>query len=166
MEFRKGRAKRRQKMVNNRANVVMITEEDIEQLLDEWSNVTAWVKTHVTAKRPAHRYEGELLLDGKRLVFGGRDIKEGKDFELQIPLDRIINVYVGFSKDLKEGTDTAFGIGGPMPFAVRYQHNGERQTLYFNTCSDNYPPHRQINNIWWYEELDKIIAKHRTVKAS
>ena len=81
-------------MVNSRSNVVMITEEDIEQLLIEWKNVPAWIKAHVSARRPAHRYQGELLLGNESLVFNGRDIKEGKAFAVEIPFDRIKDVYL------------------------------------------------------------------------
>jgi hypothetical protein len=147
-------------MVENRTNVVMITEEDIGQLLNEWDNVPSWVKTHLTTKCPAHRYEGELKLDDENLVFGGRDMKEGKSFELEIPFERITDVCFGFSDDLQTNNDPAFGICGPAPFAVRYQDNGNNKTVYFNTCSDNYPPHMYINNIRWYEELVEIVAKH------
>jgi len=151
-------------MVTNRSNVLMIPEEDIEQLLYEWANVPGWIKAHVSAKCPAHRYEGELILDDGSLVFSGRDIREGKDFELEIPLDGITDVRVGFSEDLQASVDPAFGIGGPVPFAVRYQNNGRSQTLYFNTTSYNYPPHRNINNLRWYETLCEIVAKHRPLK--
>jgi len=155
-----GTIQRRQKMVENRTNVVMITEEDIGQFLTEWDNVPSWVKTHLTATCPAHRYEGELKLDDEKLVFGGRDIKEGKSFELAIPFECITDVCFGFSEDLKTNTDPASGIVGPAPFAVCYRDNGNNKTVYLNTCSDNYTPHMYINNIRWYEELVEIVARH------
>jgi hypothetical protein len=147
-------------MVENRTNVVMITEEDIGQLPNEWDNVPSWLKTHLTAKCRAHRYEGELRLENENLVFGGRDIGEGKRFELEIPFDRITDVCVGFSEDLMTNADPVFNIGGSAPFAVRYRDNGKDKTVYFNTCSDNYPPHMYVNNIRWYEELMEIVARH------
>ncbi len=151
-------------MVNNKSNVVMITEEDIEQLLVQWNNVPAWVKAHLSARSPAHRYEGELLLDDENLVFGGRDIKEGKYFELEIPLENITDVHVGFSEHLQTSIDPAFGIGGPLPFVVGYQNNGQSQTAYFNTTGDNYPPHININNLRWYEVLDETVTRYRQSK--
>lgn len=151
-------------MVNKRSNVLMIKEEDVEQLLCEWDDVPAWVKAHVSARRPAHRYEGELLLDDENLVFGGRDIKEGKYFELEIPLENITDVYVGFSEHLKASIDPAFGIGGTVPFVVCYQNNGKSQTAYLNTTGDNYPAHRNINNRRWYEMLSEIVARYRRLK--
>lgn len=151
-------------MVNNRTSAVMITEEDIEQLLAEWNNVPAWIKMHVSTRCPAHRYEGQLLVDDENLVFRGRDMKEGKYFELEIPLDTITDVNVGFSKEVQASIDPAFGTGGPVPFVVRYQDNDIRQTIYFNTCADNYPPHISVNNLKWYEMLDEMIAKAKPVK--
>ena len=152
-------------MVENRTNVVMITEEDIEQLLTEWNDVPQWVKAHVKSRCPAHRYEGKLLLNDATLVFDGWDVKEKKQFEIEIPFDGIIDVYVGFSHDLQADIDPTFGIGGSVPFAVCYSVNGNNQTVYFNTCSDNYPPHRHINNIRWYQELDEIVTRRKAVKA-
>ena len=151
-------------MDKNRTNAVMITEEDIKQLLTEWNNVPAWVKAHVSARCPAHRYEGELLIDDENLIFTGRDIKEGKYFELEIPLDGVTDVDVGFSEGPKASIDPAFGICGPAPFVVRYQDNGKSQTLYFNTCSDHYLPHTNIYNLRWYETLDEIATKNRRLR--
>lgn len=148
-------------MINKNSSVLMITEEDIEQLLTEWGNVPQWVKAHVSTKCPAHRYEGELMLNDESLIFHGRDIGEGKDCELELPLNCIAEVYIGFSKHLKASIDPAFGMGGPEPFAIRYKNNGESQTVYFNTSSDRYPPHRRINNLRWYETLDTIVTKYR-----
>ena len=151
-------------MVKNRTNVVMITEEEIEQLLTEWNNVPAWIKAHVSPKCPAHRYEGELLIDGENLVFNGRDIKEGQDFKLEMPVGDITDINIGFSKFLKASIDPAFGMGGPVPFVVRYQNNGRSGTVYFNTTSDNYPPHQHINNRRWYETLGEIVTKNRRLR--
>lgn len=151
-------------MVNNKSTVLMITEEDIEQLLTQWNSVPAWVKAHLSARCPAHRYEGELLLDDENLVFGGRDIKEGKYFELEIPLENITDIHVGFSEHLKASIDPAFGIGGPLPFVVGYQDNGQSQTAYFTTTGDNYPAHRNINNLRWYETLSETVTEHRRLK--
>lgn len=151
-------------MVNKRSNVVMITEADVEQLLSEWAIVPEWIKAHVSARCPAHRYEGELMIGDEKLVFSGRDIKTGKDTELEIPLDGISDVHLGFSEGLKPSTDPAFGIGGPVPFAVCYQDNGRSQTVYFNTSFSNYLAHGEATNRKWYETLDEIITKYRRLK--
>ena len=153
-------------MVNSRENVTMITEEDIEQLIAEWEDVPAWIKTHVTAKCPVHRYEGELILDEENLVFSGRDIKEGEHFEMGIPFDTITDVHIGFNKELESSIDTAFGARGTIPFAVRHHKNDGSQTVYFNSCVDKYVPHININNMRWYEMLDEIIARGEKIRLS
>ena len=148
-------------MVKERMNAVMITEEDLEQLFIEWNNVPGWIKAHVSAKCPAHRYEGDLLLDNGKLVFEGHDIKEGKYFELEIPLENMTDVGIGFSPFLQKSIDPTFGIGGTEPFVVRYRNNGMSHTLYINTCPDRYLPHANICNRKWYEMLDGITTKNK-----
>ena len=153
-------------MITKRSNVMMIPEEDVKQLLCEWAIVPEWIKTHVSARCPAHRYEGELVLDNEKLVFSGRDIKVGKDFELEIPFDDITDVSLGFSENLKSSTDPAFGIGGPVPFVVRYQDNGNNRTVYFNTSFNNYLAHGDRTNRKWYETLDETVTKLRRSNSS
>ncbi len=151
-------------MVNSSSNVLMITEEDMEQLLCQWGDVPAWIKAHMSSKYPAHCYEGEFVIDDKYLVFHGSNIKEGKDCELELSLSSIIDVFVGFSKQLKASIDSAFGIRGPVPFAVRYQDNGESRTVYFNAAFNEDLAHRYSINRKWYEALDKIVTKYRGLK--
>jgi len=140
---------------------MMIAEEDTEELVREWDNVPEWIKAHVKAKYPAHRYEGEIASDGDCLVFCGRDIKEGKDYELKIPFDSIKEVYLGFSNYLKLGIDLAFGMGGPAPLAVHYRDGDWERTAYFNTGFDHYIPHVTMNNRLWCERLNNIIERWR-----
>ncbi len=151
-------------MVTNKTNAVMISEEDIEQLLAEWDNVPSWIKIHVSVKQPVHRCEGQLLLQDETLVFHGRDMKEGGDFQLEIPLDAITDVNMGFDEEVEARIAFDFGTGGFEPFAVRYQDNGENQTVYFNTCPDNYQPHMNFNNRKWYEMLDEMTTRKRTLE--
>jgi len=47
-------------MKYNSSPAMMIAEEDIQELVQEWGNVPEWVKSHLQAKYPAHRYEGEV----------------------------------------------------------------------------------------------------------
>ena len=67
-------------MVGKTSPALMIKREDIEELLAEWYNVPQWIKAHTKTKHPPHRYEGDLAIEGQRLVFRGRDIKEGRYF--------------------------------------------------------------------------------------
>jgi len=143
---------------------MMIGEEDIQELVREWGNVPEWVKSHLRAKYPAHRYEGEVTIDGDSLVFYGRDIKEGKDCELKIPLDFIEEVYLGFSDYLRSSIDLAFGMGGPAPLAVHYRDGDEEKTVYFNTGGDRYIPHVVMNNQLWCEWLNDTIKRREKMR--
>ena len=148
-------------MVSNKTNAVMINKEDIEQLLVEWNKVPTWIKIHVSVRQPAHRCEGQLFLQDETLVFRGRDMKEGRDYLLEIPLEAITEVKMGF--DGEEGVRIAFDFGtaGFEPFGVRYQVHGENHTVYFNIYPDNYPPHINFNNRKWCQMLEKMITGNR-----
>lgn len=128
-------------MTSKISPALMIKKEDVEQLLLEWSNVPQWIKAHTLTRRPPHRYEDELAIEGQCLAFRGRDIKEGKDFEELIPLNKITEVSLGFDEHLRGSIDPSFGIGGPVPFIVHYQSNGGERTAYFNTYLNHYPIH-------------------------
>jgi len=145
-------------MISKISPAMMITREDIEQLLLEWSRIPRWVKAHISTKSPPHRYEGDLAIEDECLVFKGRDIKEGKDFREVIPLDSIIDVVFDCDKHLKGSVDPSFGIGGPVPLVVHYQSKGEEQTAYFNTCLSHYPIHIVNGNREWYETLRDITS--------
>jgi hypothetical protein len=126
--------------------------------------VPGWIKAQVSARQPAYRYEGELTIEDDTLVFAGRDIKEGRDFILKMPLASIANVGLRFSEQLKSSINPAFGIGGPVPFAVQYQHNGSSETLYFNTSFKSCFAHTEGNNRHWYETLYRVVAKYKGAK--
>lgn len=153
-------------MITKRSNVLMITEEDIKQLVYEWAIIPEWIKSHLSASCPAHRYEGELVLYNETLAFSGRDIKAGRDFVLEVPFNDIIDVSLSFNENLKSSTDPAFGIGGPAPFVVRYQDNGNNRTVYFNTSFNNYLAHGDRTNHKWYETLDETVTKLRRSNSS
>ena len=146
-------------MIIKRSNVFMITEEDIKRLVYEWIIIPDWIKAHISARCPAHRYEGELVLDNEKLSFSGYDIKVGRDFILDISLSDIIDVSLSLSENLEPSTNPAFGIGGPIPFVVRYQDNGDFKTVYFNTRFNDYLVHGERINCKWYETLDEIVTK-------
>jgi len=150
--------------ISKASPALMITEADIGQLLSEWSNVPAWIKGHVSTTQPTHRYEGELVIEDESLVFTGYDIKEGKDFNLEIPLASITDVSLRFSEQLKISIDHAFGIGGPVPFVVQYQHEGRSEALYFNTSFKSCFAHTEGNNRKWYETLYEILTKYKGSK--
>jgi hypothetical protein len=144
-------------MISKTSPALMIDKHDVEQLLLKWAEVPQWIKAHISTRRPPHRYEGELTIEDENLVFRGRDIKEGKDFEEVIPLDSIIEVFFDFNEHLKVSTDPSFGIGGPVPLAVCYESQAGQQTAYLNTCLNQYPIHMLNSNEEWYETLKDII---------
>ncbi len=152
-------------MIDKISPALMIKKDDIEELLSEWSNVSPWVKAHISTRYPPHRYEGDLAIEGEYLVFRGRDIKEGQDFEELIPLDSIVDVFFDFDKHLEGNTDPSFGIGGPVPFVVRYQSQTGEQTTYFNIYHSHYPIHVVNGNRDWYETL-KDITSHTSRRES
>jgi len=154
----------RKTRITKTSPALMITEDDIRQLLSGWRGVPAWIKAQVSARQPAYRYQGELMIEGDTLVFAGRDIKEGKEFILEIPLASITDVGRRFSDQLKASIGPAFGIGGPVPFAIEYQHNGKKETLYFNTSFKSCFAHTEGNNRHWYETLYGILAKYKGEK--
>ena len=133
-------------------------EEDIEELLEEWERVPAWIRIHLSSRRPAHRYEGRLVLDGECLFFEGRDMKEGKHFEMELTLASVTGVRLGFSERMQANIDPVFGSGGPIPFSVEFRENGQTRRAFISTCADNYPAHINMNNVKWYEMLDEILA--------
>lgn len=118
-------------MVSNGSGMLMITEGDIKQLLDDWNEVPPWIKAHVAAKCPPHRYVGELSLENKRLNYRGRDVRESRDYELSIPLENITETGFGFSTQLKEDNELVLGIGDAVSFMVRYQYQGSEHAMYF-----------------------------------
>ncbi|MDP2931814.1 MAG: hypothetical protein Q8O05_04860 [Chloroflexota bacterium] len=144
-----------------RSGVLMIAEADIEELLFEWYHVPAWIKAHVSARCPPHRYAGELSLEGENLVFRGRDMKESKSCKLEIPLASVTRVAFGFSEQLKTNIDPTFGIGGPVPFAVWYRDGSQEHTLYFNTSFSKFLIDRANRNREWYETLSDVVTCRR-----
>ncbi len=146
-------------MNGKRANAVMIGEEDIEEMLDAWKDVPTWLKMHLAAKRPAHRYEGQLEADGDRLVFRGRDMKEGCSCEIEVPLAAIDRVSLGFGTSMDSGVDPVFGNGGPVPLAIHYHDGGASRSIYFHVLADNYAPHITADNVRWYEMLDEALEQ-------
>ncbi len=147
--------------ISKTSPALMITEADIGQLLSEWNHVPAWIKHHVSYKKPIHRYEGELTIEGETLIFMGHDIKEDKDFNLEIPLASITDVSLRFSEQLEASIDRALGIGGPVPFVVQYQQGGSSETLYFNTSFQSCFAHTEGNNRHWYETMCEILTRYR-----
>jgi len=146
-------------MNGKRRNAVMIGADDIAAMHEAWEDVPAWLKMHLVAKRPAHRYEGQLEVDDERLVFHGRDMKESRPFEIEVSLAAITGVGLGFDDPTSDGVDPVFGNGVPVPFAVHYHDGVCSQTAYFNVLADNFAPHITADNARWYEILGEALER-------
>lgn len=146
-------------MNGQRMNAVMIGEDDITAMHDAWEEVPAWLKIHLAPKRPAHRYEGQLVIDDNRLAFYGRDMKEGKSFDIEVPLAAITDVGLGFDNPTLSGVDPVFGNGAPIPFAVYYDDGDCSRIAYFSILADNYTPHITADNIRCYEMLGESLER-------
>jgi len=71
----------------------MAYEENIESR-DFWD----WMKTHTSGFKPLHKYEGVLELTDEKMTFIGKDVKDDKDFKLEIETRDITDVYFGFDE--------------------------------------------------------------------
>ena len=87
----------------------------------------------MTIKSHPVRYQGNLGIEGRSLVFRGNDLLEEIHCEEIIPFDSIIEVILPFDEHTQSNIDPWLNIGAPVTFIVRHQiDNGER-TIYFTT---------------------------------
>lgn len=150
---------------------VMIKIDSVAHLGGESFSSSQWGAPGILTQCPPNRYEGELVIDGQSLVFRGRDVRAGKFCEEVIPLGRIIEISLAFDERLKDSMNPSSGIGGSVPFAVRYQGDGREQIACFNTYLNHlayfnpYLSHHSLRitnrNRDWYETLmNRITALH------
>ena len=109
-------------------NSLMAYEEDIKNrtLLD-------WLKAHTSGFKPLHGYEGVFELDEDKIVFDGKDVKEGKKFRLEIPIKSISDVYLGWDEiftgfPLSRAGDRAYPWNKPL--RIRYRLEQGEKTIY------------------------------------
>ena len=151
-------------MITRSSTVLMIAEDDLEQLIEAWDSVPPWIKAHVIPRRPAHRYEGELIVDDAYLIFSGRDVKSDQDVELVLGLEWLTDVSLGFSDRVMDSIDPAFGIGGPVPLAITYRIDGKSQTIYIYTSFKKYLAHGDRDNLKWAGVLSEVLEKNQRSK--
>jgi hypothetical protein len=60
-------------------NSLVAYEEDVRN-----PSFWDWMKAHTSGFKPLHRYEGMLELKEDRITFDGKDVKESRDFNLEI----------------------------------------------------------------------------------
>lgn len=100
----------------------MAYEEDIENrgFLD-------WLKAHTSFMKPLHRYEGVLELDGERMRFEGRDVKEGGDFKLEAETGNITDVSLGFDDTFRRWEAR---VPWNDPLRIKYESEEGEKTVY------------------------------------
>jgi len=110
-------------------NTLIAHEEDIKTR-GFWD----WMKAHTSGFRPLHRYEGVLELSEGSIIFHGRDVKRGQDFDLEIPIRDIRDVYLGWDEvftgfPMSRAGDRAYPWNKPL--RLRYKSDHDERTLYF-----------------------------------
>ena len=81
-------------------NTLIAYEDDIKSR-SFWD----WIKAYPSFMKPLHRYKGTLELEKERMIFSGRDAKEGKNFVLEIPIQDITGYYLGFDSVFRRRED-------------------------------------------------------------
>ena len=143
-------------MASNISPVLMSKEDDLERLRAQRSGV--WRRA-----KAVHPYAGILTIKGQSLVFRGIDVRERKDFEKMIPLNKIAEISLGLVERSIGNHNGSFVVGEPKPLVIRYQQNGREETDYFIT---NFPglSRRVDGNQYWYETLKAKMDYTRSGK--
>jgi hypothetical protein len=109
-------------------DTLMAYEEDIKS-----RSVLDWLKAHTSGFKPLHRYRSTLELDGGKIVFNGKDLKEGADFHLEIDTKDITDVYLGWDSIYtgfpgSRAGDRAYPWNKPL--RIRYRSEEGEKTIY------------------------------------
>jgi hypothetical protein len=109
-------------------DTLLAYEEDIKS-----RSVLDWLKAHTSGFKPLHRYRGTLELDGGKIVFNGKDLKEGADFHLEIAPKDITDVYLGWDSVYtgfpgSKAGDRAYPWNKPL--RIRYRSEEGEKTIY------------------------------------
>jgi hypothetical protein len=133
------------KMASKFSPVLMSKEADLERLRTRQSGAWQWSKG-------IHRYAGVLTIKGQSLVFRGMDVRETRDVQETIPLNKIDAISLGLDEQFDGGHNNSFVAGELKPLVIRYQQDGREETDYFVT---NFPglSSRVDGNQYWYETL-------------
>ena len=98
-------------------------EEDIKS-----KSLIEWIVAHASGSKPLHRFEGVLEVSRKRkeLKFTGRD-KRGGEITLRIPLDKILEVSLGFDETFRMRDERS---PWNKPLIVRFREDGSDRKVY------------------------------------
>ena len=89
-----------------------------------------WLKAHTSFMKPLHRYRGSLELRDPALRFHGEDLKEGRHFQLVVPLSAIRGLHLGFDDVFRRTEDRQLGLFGFQPLRITHEDANELRTLY------------------------------------
>lgn len=132
-------------------NTLMAYEEDIKnrRFLD-------WMKALTSGFKPLHRYKGVFELKEEKVIFVGKDEKEGRDFNLEFPIKDLTNVYLGWDKvftgfPMSRTGDRAYPWNKPL--RLQYRSEQEERTIYLFVSFHHRWGIRASDNKKVYEKL-------------
>jgi hypothetical protein len=89
-----------------------------------------WLTAHTSFMKPLHRYRESLELRDSALRFHGEDRKEGRPFQLVVPLSTIRGLRLGFDDIFRRTEDRQLGLFGFQPLRITYEDATVSRTLY------------------------------------
>ena len=133
-------------------NTLMAYKEDIKNR-DFWD----WVKAHTSFMKPLHRYEGVLESSEEKINFTGKDVKEDKDFNLEIATVDITDIHFGFDDVFTGWEERAAPWNKPL--RVIYKFKEARKTIYLFMNFHHRYAMRTSDNKEVYEKLKVSVER-------
>ena len=97
-------------------------EEDIKE-----ADFIDWLEAHTSFMMPLHRYKGMIELNSDNIVFTGVDVKNGEEYNLEIPIKNINDVHLGFDDVFKRRDDRS---PWNKPLRIRFKEDDDEKTIY------------------------------------
>jgi len=139
-------------------NTLMAYEKDIKS-----KSFGDWIKAHTSFMKPLHKYEGMLELNGGKTIFKGRDPEEDRDFNLEIPIKDIADIYLGFDSVFRKREDRQTAIRGFVPLRITYKsREGEKSLYLFANFHHSKYGWRTSDNKEVYEKLESSLGSRLT----
>jgi hypothetical protein len=132
-------------------NTLLAFEENIRN-----RSFMDWVKAHTSGFKPLHRYEGILEIRKDRLIFYGKDVKDGEEFKLEISFKDIIDVYYGFDEIFKGREERAWPWDKPL--RIRFRMNEIEKTIYLFANFHHKYGIRTSDNEEVYKKLNYLLG--------
>lgn len=106
------------------------------------------IKVHISYEKPPHRYEGNLNLYPNKLIFSGTDIRDERDYFLEIAREDLININIGFDDTYKESFDRLAG-NGFQPIRLEFREKDIITQAYLIIEFDRLEQRRYKNEDWY-----------------